>query len=235
MDIDIDLETAVTGGSKKIRIQHNEKCTTCSGSGAAPGTKAERCAECNGQGVVIQVAQTILGRVQQQVVCPSCGGEGTRIAKRCGACDGKGVKRVSKQLTVDIPVGIDEGNRLRVKGEGDAGMKGGPAGDLYIFVNFKKDSRFKREGMEIKSKVKISYLDAILGATIKVPTVDGQAELKVPAGTQPGMTLRIPGRGMPKLGQKNTRGNHNVEINVEIPKDLSSKQKELVKQLKEIS
>merc|ERR1712066_1211588 len=142
-------------------------------------------------GVVTQVVNTILGRMQQQARCPTCGGTGTVVEKYCGTCDGKGVQKRSKQITISIPPGVDDGNRLRVRGEGDAGPKGGPAGDLYVFLKVSSDSRFRRDGMDIYSDVSLSYVDAILGTKVQVPTVDGDMELNVPAGTQPGTTMRI--------------------------------------------
>ena len=155
------------------------------------------------------------------------------VEKYCGSCDGKGVNKKSTQLTITIPHGVEDGNRLRVRGEGDAGPKGGPSGDLYVFLSVTPAPGFRREGMDIYSDVKISYIDAILGTTLRVPTVDGAVDLKVPAGTQPATTMRIEGKGAPKLNNVNLRGTHYVKVTVEIPKSLSSKEKELVTQLKE--
>jgi len=200
----------------------------------APGSKVNTCTTCGGRGVTTQVVQTILGRMQQQVRCPTCGGTGTVVEKYCGSCDGKGVNKKSKQLTITIPPGVEDSNRLRVRGEGDAGAKGGPPGDLYVFLSVRGDPRFRREGMEIYSDVAVSYYDAILGATIPIPTVDGNIDLKVPAGTQPGTTLRIEGKGAPKLNNLNVRGSQYVKVKVEIPQKLSKEEKELVAKLKEI-
>lgn len=175
---------------------------------------------------------TILGRIQQQARCPTCGGTGQVVEKYCGSCDGKGTNKKSKQLTITIPPGVEDGNRLRVRGEGDAGPKGGPAGDLYVFLAVTADPRFRRDKMDIYSDVSVSYLDAILGATIRVPTVDGEEELTVPAGTQPATTMRIPGKGAPKLNDLTSRGTHYVKVNIEIPRSLSPRDKELIMQLK---
>lgn len=157
------------------------------------------------------------------------------VEKYCGSCDGKGVVKKSKQLTITIPPGVNDGNRLRVRGEGDAAPKGGPSGDLYVFLKVTPDPRFTREDLDIYSDVKVSYLDAILGSTIRVPTVDGDVDLKVPAGTQPGTTMRIEGKGAPKLNSANVRGTHFVKVNVEIPRSLSGAEKKLVTELKKIS
>jgi len=234
-DLEIDFQTALFGGSKKIRITHLETCGTCTGSGVAPGSSVNTCGTCGGRGVVVQTVNTILGRMQQQARCPTCGGTGTVVDKYCGTCDGKGTNKKSKQLTITIPPGVEDGNRLRVRGEGDAGPKGGPSGDLYVFLTVNADPRFRREGMDIYSEVSLSYLDAILGTTLSVPTVDGQVDLNVPAGTQPGTTMRMEGKGAPKLNNLNLRGTHFVKVNVQIPRSLSAKEKELVTQLKKAS
>ena len=232
-DLEIDFNTALFGGSKKIKITHLETCDTCTGSGVAPGSAVNTCGTCGGRGAVVQTVNTILGRMQQQARCPTCSGTGTVVEKYCGSCDGKGVNKKSKQLTITIPPGVEDGNRLRVRGEGDAGPKGGPSGDLYVFLSVTPAPGFRREGMDIYSDVKISYIDAILGTTLRVPTVDGAVDLKVPAGTQPATTMRIEGKGAPKLNNVNLRGTHYVKVTVEIPKSLSSKEKELVTLLKE--
>jgi len=232
-DLEIDFQTALFGGEKKIRITHLETCGTCTGSGVAPGASVNSCSTCGGRGVVSQVVSTILGRMQQQVRCPTCGGSGSVVEKYCGSCDGKGVNKKSKQLTITIPPGVEDSNRLRVRGEGDAGGKGGPPGDLYVFLTVRADPRFRREGMEIYSEIAVSYVDAILGSTLKVPTVDGVIDLQMPAGTQPGTTLRAEGKGAPKLNNVNVRGSHYVKVKVEIPQKISNKERELVLQLKE--
>ena len=158
-DLQVDFQTALFGGSKKIRITHLETCGVCTGSGVAPGSSVNTCATCGGRGVVLQTMNTILGRMQQQARCPTCGGTGTVVEKYCGSCDGQGTNKKSKQLTITIPPGVEDGNRLRVRGEGDAGPKGGPAGDLYVFLAVTPDTRFRREGMDIYSDVSMSYVD----------------------------------------------------------------------------
>lgn len=234
-DLEIDFSTALFGGSKKIRITHLETCGTCTGSGVAPGASVNTCSTCGGRGVVTQTVNTILGRMQQQARCPTCGGTGTVVEKYCGTCDGKGVQKKSKQITITIPPGVEDGNRLRVRGEGDSGPKGGPSGDLYVFLKVTGDPRFRRDGMDIYSEVSVSYLDAILGSTERVPTVDGEMDLTIPAGTQPGTTMRMEGKGAPKLNNLNLRGSQYVKVEVKIPKTLSAKEKALVQQLKDAS
>ena len=229
------LLQALFGGEKKIRITQLEACTTCGGSGVAPGASVTTCATCGGRGAVTQTVNTILGRMQQQSRCPTCGGSGSVVEKYCGTCDGRGTNKRSKQLTVTIPPGVENGNRLRVRGEGDAGPKGGPSGDLYVFLSVTRDPNFRREGMDLFSEVTVSYVDAILGTTLQVETVDGPTvDVPLPAGTQPGATLRLEGKGAPKLNNVNMRGSHFVKVNVQIPKSLSAKERDLVTQLRNL-
>ena len=201
-DLEIDFDKAVFGGKQKINIRHKETCGTCKGDGVKPGSSVKTCSSCRGAGVVMQVTRTPLGNFQTQQACPSCRGEGKMVDEYCGTCSGQGIEQKSKDITISIPPGVEDGNKLRVRGEGDAGAKGAPAGDLYIFLKVKKDTRFRREGPEIYSEVAISYVNAILGSTEKVDTVDGVVDIKVPAGTQPGQVMRIKNKGAPRLGNK---------------------------------
>merc|ERR1719506_2605191 len=235
-DIDLgDIFESFFGGSQKIRIRHEEACGTCNSSGVAPGAKVSKCAQCDGRGVVIQQVNTILGRMQQQATCPTCRGTGEVVEKYCGDCSGQGVQRKSKTISITVPCGVEDGNRLRVRNEGDAGPKGGPPGDLYVFLSVKPDPLLKRQGTDIYSEVSVSFVDAILGAKLRVPTVDGDVDLALPAGTQPGATLRISGKGAPKLNRPEQRGSQFVSVKVQIPKNVSKKEKELLKQLQEVS
>lgn len=234
-DLGIDFKTAVFGGSQKIRIRHEEACGTCNSSGVAPGSSVSKCNQCGGRGVVIQQVNTILGRMQQQATCPTCRGTGEVVEKYCGDCSGKGVKNAPKTISITVPCGVEDGNRLRVRNEGDAGPKGGPPGDLYVFLSVKPDPLLKRQGTDIYSEVSVSFVDAILGAKLRVPTVDGDVDLALPAGTQPGATLRISGKGAPKLNRPEQRGSQFVSVKVQIPKNVSKKEKELLKQLQEVS
>lgn len=233
-DLEIDFKTAVFGGEEKVRIRHLEKCDTCDGDGVKPGSRVNTCNECNGMGVTMQVTRTPLGNFQTQQTCASCRGTGQKVEEYCGTCSGQGLNSKTKQIKVTIPAGVENGNKLRVRGEGDAGPNGGPAGDLYIFLNVKEDKKFRREGPEIYSDANISYVDAILGASIKTPVCDGEVTIKVPPGTQPGQVMRLRGNGAPRLGNPDSRGDHYVTMNVEIPKDISKEEEELVQQLKEL-
>jgi molecular chaperone DnaJ len=233
-DLEIDFKTAIFGGEEKVRIRHLETCGTCTGNGVKPGSKVSICSTCGGSGVTVQVTRTPLGNFQTQQTCPACRGTGQRIEEYCGTCGGQGLNQKTKQIKVTIPPGVENGNKLRVRGEGDAGPSGGPAGDLYIFLKVKEDKSFRREGPEIYSDASVSYIDAILGASIKCPVVDGEVTIKVPPGTQPGQVMRLKGNGAPKLGNPSVRGDHYVTMNVEIPKDLSKEEEDLVKKLKEL-
>lgn len=233
-DLEIDFKTAVFGGEEKVRIRHLEKCDTCTGSGVKPGSKVNTCSSCGGSGVTIQVTRTPLGNFQTQQTCPTCRGTGQEVEEYCGTCSGKGLNQKTKQIKVTVPAGVEDGNKLRVRGEGDAGPNGGPAGDLYIFLKVKPDKDFRREGPEIYSDASISYVDAILGASIKTKVVDGEVTIKVPPGTQPGQVMRLKGNGAPRLGNPDVRGDHYVTMNVEIPKKVSKEEEELVNKLKEL-
>jgi len=232
LDLEIDFMTAVFGGEEKIRISHLETCDTCTGNGMKAGTKPRTCSGCNGQGVVMQVVRTPLGMLQQQSACPQCQGTGEIVDEYCGTCSGRGRVQKNKQLKITIPAGVDNGSRLRIRKEGDAGPKAGPPGDLYVFLTVKTNKDFKRDGADIYSQVRLSYVDAILGTEIKVPTVDGDVDLRVAAGTQPETVTRLDGKGAPKLGSKG-RGDHFVTIKVDIPTSVSSGDRELLMKLKE--
>lgn len=233
-DLEIDFKTAVFGGEEKVRIRHLEKCDTCTGDGVKPGSKVSTCTVCGGMGVTMQVTRTPLGNFQTQQACANCRGTGQKVEEYCGTCSGQGLTSKTKQIKVTVPPGVESGNKLRVRGEGDAGPNGGPAGDLYIFLKVKEDPIFRREGPEIYSDAKISYLDAILGADIKTPVVDGEVTIKVPPGTQPGQVMRLRGNGAPRLGNADSRGDHYVTMNVEIPMDLSKEEKDLIEKLKDL-
>eukprot|EP00638_Chattonella_subsalsa_P008264 CAMPEP_0117750092 /NCGR_PEP_ID=MMETSP0947-20121206/10147_1 /TAXON_ID=44440 /ORGANISM="Chattonella subsalsa, Strain CCMP2191" /LENGTH=368 /DNA_ID=CAMNT_0005568163 /DNA_START=294 /DNA_END=1400 /DNA_ORIENTATION=+ len=235
IDLELDFKTACFGGEEKVRVRHLETCDTCTGSGVKPGATVSTCSQCSGSGFVTQVAQTPFGAFQSRTTCPNCRGTGQSVSEYCGACSGQGVVEKAKQVKVKVPCGVENNNRLRVRGEGDAGAKGGPAGDLYVFLTVKPDSDFKREGMDIYSEISMSYLDAILGNEKQtVKTIDGSVDIKVPSGTQPGTILRVRGKGAPKLNNQDVRGDQYVTVKVEIPKQLSNKEKELIGKLKDL-
>ena len=179
----------------------------------------------------IRDSRTPFGSFTQVAECPTCGGTGQMIKDPCNACGGKGVKQVRKKLKINIPAGVDSGTRLRVSGEGNAGLKGGPSGDLYVFLKVKNHPNLKRDGLTILSEVNISYLQAILGDTIEIDTVDGPTKLQIPAGTQPNSILNLENKGVPKLGNPVARGNHQVSVKIKLPTKLSDSERNLLEEL----
>ncbi|XP_057538468.1 chaperone protein dnaJ A6, chloroplastic-like [Amaranthus tricolor] len=226
----LNFKEAIFGAEKDIDINRLETCGTCNGSGAKPGTQATKCSTCGGQGQVISAARTPLGVFQQVSTCSSCGGTG-EISTPCSTCNGDGRVRRSKKISLKVPAGVDAGSRLRVRGEGNAGQRGGPPGDLFVVIDVIPDPVLKREDTNILYSCKVSYIDAILGTTMKVPTVDGTVDLKIPAGTQPGTTLVMAKKGVPVLNKPNIRGDQLVRVVVEIPKRLSDDERKLVEEL----
>ncbi|KAI3810297.1 hypothetical protein L1987_19909 [Smallanthus sonchifolius] len=226
----LNFKEAVFGAEKEIEITKLDTCKTCNGSGAKPGTSSSRCTACGGQGQVISSARTPLGVFQQVSTCPSCDGTG-EISTPCDTCNGDGRVRKSKKVSLKVPAGVDSGSRLRVRSEGNAGRRGGPPGDLFVMIDVLPDPVLKRDDTNILYSCKISYLDAILGTTVKVPTVDGTVDLKIPSGTQPGTTLVMAKKGVPLLNKSNKRGDQLVRVQVEIPKRVSSQEKKLIEEL----
>jgi molecular chaperone DnaJ len=231
LDLEVDFEKAIFGGEEKVRISHLETCETCKGSGTRPGSSPRMCTMCGGAGVVTQVARTPLGAFQSTQTCPNCRGAGEVIDEYCGTCGGRGRVQTQKQLMLTIPAGVDDGSRLRVRSEGDAGTRGGPPGDLYVYIKVKPHPEFRREDLDIYSERTVSYLDAILGRGIRVNTIHGPVEVTLPPGTQPGTILRIADKGVPKLGSPTRRGSHFLTIKVSIPKQLSDAERKLVEEL----
>ncbi len=230
-DLTIDFNQAVFGEEKEIKIPHLETCDVCGGSGSKPGSGPTTCQTCGGAGQVRRATRTPFGSFTQVSDCPTCNGVGQVISNPCQSCGGQGVKQVRKKLRINIPAGVDTGTRLRVSGEGNAGKKGGPSGDLYVFLKVKSHPRLKRDGLNIHSEVNVSYLQAILGDTIEVDTVDGPASLQIPSGTQPSEVLILDNKGIPKLGNPVARGNHCIAVKIKIPSRLSEEEKTLLEKL----
>ena len=227
-DLEITLEEAFHGKAEEVRVDVAARCDTCEGTGAKPGTKAHGCATCQGPGKV---------RAQQgffviERVCPTCHGKGEVISEPCGDCRGEGRYERSKTLKVNIPRGVDDGTRIRMQGEGEAGARGGPSGDLYIFLHVKRHALFQREGTTLFARAPISFSTAALGGSITVPGLDGQAhELRIPPGIQPGKQLRQRGAGMPVLNGRG-QGDMVVQIEVETPTKLTQRQRELLEEFR---
>lgn len=230
----LNFKDAIFGIEKEIEVTRLESCGTCNGSGAKPGTKATKCSTCGGQGQVIQSARTPLGVFQQVMTCSSCSGTG-EISTPCNTCSGDGRVRKTKRISLKVPAGVDSGSRLRVRSEGNAGRQGGQPGDLFVIIDVLPDPVLKRDDTNILYTCKVSYIDAILGTTVKVPTVEGMVELKIPAGTQPNTTLVMAKKGVPLLNKNNMRGDQLVRVQVEIPKRVSSDEKKLIEELSNLS
>lgn len=224
-DLKVPFSVAVTGKEYTIEISQLASCTKCSGTGAKPGTKPSSCGICNGTGKVRRAQQTIFGAFEQVTVCPNCRGEGQVISSPCPACHGTGRERQISKVKVKVPAGVDSGTRLRVTGAGNAGLRGGRAGDLYIFIEVEQSKNFKRQGDDIYSDIVISYIQAVLGDEINIPSAEGKIKIKIPAATQPGTVLRLKSKGLPHLGSTG-RGDHYVNVSVSVPKNINSKQKE---------
>ncbi len=228
-EMEIDFEDAVYGADKKIELTRPVVCDKCSGSGAKPGTKPATCSHCRGSGQ-ITMNQGFFS-VRQQ--CPYCQGQGQVVSDPCPTCQGVGKVRKRKSIQIHIPVGVDNGSRLRVGGEGEAGQRGGPPGDLYVILHVRPHEIFRREGNDVFCDVPVPFDVAVLGGTVAVPTIGGKGKLKIPAGTQNGAVLRLRGKGIPSL-RGHGRGDQHMKIQVEIPTRLNSKQKEKIKEFADL-
>lgn len=228
--LDLSFEEAVFGADREIELTRDEACATCGGSGAEPGTSPTRCATCGGSGEIRQQRQTLLGAMVQVSTCPTCGGRGETIASPCHTCRGRGQERKTRRKVITVPAGVDTGTQMRLAGEGQPGENGGPNGNLYIAINVKAHRYFRRREYDVLLDLTINVAQAALGDEVETPTVDGPAKLKIPAGTQPGKTLTLKGKGVPKL-RGNGRGDQVVVINVETPTKLSGEQRKLFEQL----
>jgi len=230
-DLNVDFKDAIFGQQREIKIPHLETCEVCRGTGSKPGTGPKTCSTCGGSGQVRRATRTPFGNFTQVAECPSCNGAGQIIADPWLSCGGNGVKQVRKKLRINIPAGVDTGTKLRVSGEGNVGLKGGPPGDLYVFIKVKKDSKLKRDGVTIYSDIYVSYLQAILGDTVEITTVDGKVNLKIPSGTQPNTTLSLENKGVPRLGNPVARGNHEVLVKVKLPTRITEEERKLLEGL----
>ena len=228
-DLTIDFEEAAKGCEKQITLAKDEACPTCGGSGAKPGTKAQTCSTCNGTGQERVVQQTAFGRIQNVRTCSKCRGTGKIITDPCTKCNGRGKVRSSSRRTVKVPAGIDNGQVLTIRGAGEAGENGGPAGDLLIVVTVRPHRLFKRQDYDLYLELPLTFTQAALGAEVDVPTLGKPVKYSFPEGTQPGQTFRIKGQGIPYL-RGGGKGDLYVNVNVEVPKRLTEKQKELLRQ-----
>ena len=230
INIEVTLEEAYQGKKQTFEVPTSEKCVECSGSGAATGSKASTCRTCDGHGQV----RAQQGFFTLQQTCPDCGGEGKTISKPCKICRGTGTNRVNKTLSIQIPKGVDDGTQMRLAGKGEAGPRGGTQGDLYVYLSLKKHPIFKREEENLYFELPVSIVDAALGTTIEIPTIDGsKSNVKIPPGTQTGKQLRLKDKGMPLL-RGSGFGDLYLQIKVEVPVNLSREQKILLEKYKEL-
>ncbi|MDA1168842.1 MAG: molecular chaperone DnaJ [bacterium] len=230
-DIEISFLESATGVERTIEHRIFDVCSTCHGNGAKPGTPIINCKTCNGQGSVVKNHQTPFGAFSQRAVCQTCRGEGKIAETACETCSGDGREKTNRKLTVNIPAGIADGQSIRLSGKGEAPVKGGMPGDLYVHVHVRPDKVLARDADNVRSRVNISFVDAILGTKLEVTTLHGNKVITIPAGTQPGTNFKLFGEGFPSLQGLST-GDHIVTIAVEIPKKLSRKQKELLEEFR---
>ncbi|PIS42189.1 MAG: molecular chaperone DnaJ [Candidatus Kerfeldbacteria bacterium CG08_land_8_20_14_0_20_40_16] len=233
MELEINFREAVFGTEKTVELYKTVTCDKCEGTGAEPGSKIITCSTCQGSGQVDQIQRTILGQIRSRAICPDCQGEGKTYSKKCSRCRGTGVIKDTQRIKVNIPAGIDNGQTIRLSGEGEMGPKGGPAGDLFISIRVKLDPEFRRQGSNILSQIKINFAQAVLGAKIKANTLEGEGYLKIPAGTPSGKIFKLKGKGVPQLHSR-SRGDQLVEVIVKIPERLSREQKKLIEKLAEL-
>jgi molecular chaperone DnaJ len=232
MAVSLKFEEAVFGVEKEIEFERDDTCSRCSGSGAEPGTTPVKCDTCKGQGEVRQVRQTFLGQMVQTAPCPTCSGRGEIISSPCKTCRGAGLERKRIKKSVQVPAGVDHGTQIRLTGEGAPGAFGGPSGSLFLVLDVQPHQFFKRRENDVLLNLDVNVAQAVLGAEVEVPTLDGDEKLKIPAGTQSGKVIAMKGKGIPYLRRKD-RGNQLVIVNVAIPTKLSKEQRELFEKLAE--
>ena len=230
-NLTLAFEEAVFGTEKVLEIPRLETCGACHGSGAEPGTTPVRCPQCQGTGEVRRMQQSILGLpVTMRTTCPRCGGEGEIISTPCSTCHGQKRVQITRKINVQVPAGVDDGTQIRLAGEGEAGTRGGPSGNLYVIVNVKKHPLFKRDGIDLHFDLPINIAQAALGDEIDVPTLNGNVTMTIPPGTQHGQTFRLKEHGVPRL-QRSGRGDIIVTTKLVVPRELNEKQKELLREL----
>ena len=228
INLEITFEQAAFGCEKVLKINRKEKCSSCDGSGAAEGSKSTTCDRCGGSGQIRVQQKSIFGIMQTVKACDKCGGEGSIISNPCSQCSGTGQVTNSRNITVNIPAGVDNGSVLPLRGEGNAGAKGGRNGDIYIYIKVANHELYVRNGNDIYIDVPITFVQATLGAELKVPTLDGKVKLKIPEGTQTGTTFKLKGKGIVGVNHF-SKGNQYVTVNIEVPTKLTSNEKDALK------
>ncbi len=229
-NLEITLEQAARGFETEIEVPRTERCGVCGGTGATPGTSPQQCSQCGGLGQIQRGRRSGFGQFVQILTCPTCGGRGTVIVSPCQTCQGRAVVERKRRIKIRIPPGVDSESRLRLQGEGEAGVRGGPSGDLYVVVYVKPSDLFERRGDDLLTEVSIGFVQATLGAEIEVPTFEGKTLLKIPPGTQPDTMFRLRGKGMPHMNGFG-KGDELVRVKIRVPTKLTSAQKDLLMQL----
>lgn len=227
--VHITFQEAVFGCEKEIELTLKDTCKKCNGTGAKPGTSPEKCTKCNGTGQVVYTQQSLFGMVRNVQTCPECNGTGKVIKEKCSDCRGTGYTSSRKKIQISIPAGIDDGQSIRIREKGEPGINGGPRGDLLVEVQVARHPIFQRQDMNIFSTAPITYAQAALGGTIRISTVDGEVEYEVKPGTQTDTKIRLKGKGVPSLRNKNVRGDHYVTLVVQVPTKLSESAKEALR------
>lgn len=233
LDLALSLREAAFGVTKTVRLYRSKKCERCHGNGAEPGTPIKDCATCHGSGVIEHTQRSLFGAIRTQTSCRACDGEGKIAEKKCGECRGSGMKKSNVELEVSVPSGIEDGQTIRIAGQGEAGTRGAPAGDLYITVHVEPEEGLARDGNDVVTTLGIPYAAAVLGGKVSVTTLDGEVQLKIPAGTESGTALRLRGKGIPVL-QGSGRGDHIFVIHISVPQSPGFREKRLLKELQKL-
>ncbi|NCC83625.1 MAG: molecular chaperone DnaJ [Clostridia bacterium] len=228
--ITLDFMEAAFGTKKVINVSLEDTCETCNGSGAKPGTDVKTCGRCHGSGQVQERQQSIFGTVMTSRACPECQGSGKIITEKCTSCNGRGRKQRSKSLTVNIPAGIDNGESLTLRGEGEPGYNGGPNGNIYLVIQIKPHDVLRREGYNTFCTVPVTFAQAALGAEIEIPTIDGPQHYELKEGSQPGDVITLKGKGIPYINRNNVRGDAFATIDLEVPRKLNEEQKRMIRE-----
>ena len=232
VEVSLTLEEVATGVSREIAVEITATCSNCHGNGAEPGTPIETCPKCDGTGQLQSVSRSVFGQLVRMQACERCGGEGKIAKEPCHVCRGSGQELRTESVAVEIPAGIEDGQRVRLSGRGHAGHRGGPAGDLYLLVSVEPDPRFERHGDDLVTRVDVPFTDAALGTTVTVPTLTGSEQLELKPGSQPATVLRLRGRGLPELRGRG-HGDLHVVVNVMVPSNLNDEQRELLQRFAE--
>lgn len=229
--IKLNYEEIANGVTKNIKVKKYTVCSTCGGSGAKDKNSVQTCSACQGTGQVRKVQNTFLGQMQTVATCPTCNGEGSTITSKCGSCRGEGRVYTEETITIDVPAGVQAGMQLSVAGKGNAGERGGMPGDLLVVIEEEAHKELQREGLNVAYDLYISFTDAVFGTNVEVPTIDGRAKIKIPAGTQSGKIFRLKGKGFPNVHSQYEKGDQLVQVNVWTPQELDSDEKDLLEKL----